>query len=280
MSLSAKERAVKAYLEKFDLLIVSGASSGIGRAFLELAHAMNPSMHFVNVSRKNAEDPGFASFTNIYGDFSSPESLDKAVAELSAYVAGLKRSGKAMLINNSGVGEYTEFCEADDSRIMELISVNDIAPLLLTKAMCPFLLERGGAVLNVCSTAAFQPTPFMAVYGASKAFLLNWSVSINAEMESKGCTVTALCPGPTDTNFFKSAGYDSGVLPDKISVPVANVALYGYWLLARRRVYGISGLQNKVLNGLSRMVPLGCSGKLAHRTMVACARRRAKKGSK
>lgn len=269
MFFEKRTSALSAYYRDYDTCVISGASSGIGSAFLDVLFALNPNLSVVNLSRTEAANPGFEKFLNIKCDFSQKNCIIDGIGELKAYLKENGGSGKLLLINNSGIGEYTEFCAADIKRICRIIEVNALAPIMMTKALCDDLICGHGAILNVCSTAAFQPTPFMATYGASKGFLLNWSISISAEMKMRECTVSALCPGPTATNFFDSAGFDHAILPDAVSVSVRNVAEYGLKLIMNKKVYGIPGFRNKILICLSRLVPLKLSGKLALRAMIS-----------
>ena len=94
---------------------------------------------------------------------------------------------------------------------MEMLDVNIDAVVQLTAGMLPLMRVRGGAVVTVASTAAFQPTPYLAAYGASKAFVLHWSLALNEELRGTGVRALAVCPGPTATDFFHRAGLKQGL---------------------------------------------------------------------
>ncbi|MEY8015666.1 SDR family NAD(P)-dependent oxidoreductase [Mycobacterium servetii] len=122
-----------------------------------------------------------------------------------------------VLVNNAGFGTYGAFAEIDTGREHELVAVNVDALVRLTHAVLPGMLARGrGGILNVASTIAFQPGPYQATYGASKAFVLSLSQALWAETRGSGVTVTALCPGPTRTGFVDALGSD-----------VSHTAIYG-----------------------------------------------------
>jgi short-subunit dehydrogenase len=214
----------------------------------------------------------------VCADFSSPESTLSAAQEAKERLRFCGSGGRMLLINNAGVGEYSEFDDEDEGRIKDIMSINVMAPVMLTKILCADLILRRGAILNVASMAAFQPTPFMCTYGASKSFILNWSISLDAELAAKGCIVRALCPGPCATDFFSSAGYDPSILPDNVTVSNEDVVKCGLHLLTKSKPYGIAGAKNRILNIMSRMMPLGLSGRLAHMAMRHVLNKKGKAG--
>lgn len=112
------------------------------------------------------------------------------------------------LINNAGFGTYGEFAEEDLDRVLSEIQLNISALVELSRVFMPDLLRGRGTLINIASTAAFQPTPGMAVYGATKAFVLNFTEALWAEAQGTGLTVLTLCPGPTETEFFQVVGSD------------------------------------------------------------------------
>ncbi len=266
------------FLRGFGLVVISGGSSGIGAAMLSEIFAANPGVRAVNLSRRPASAPEGASLVNISCDLSDRASLGRALEELRPHVSSARGRGRIMLINNAGFGDYSEFCDSDFGKVSSMLDVNVRAPLALVHAMCRDLCESRGAVLNVCSTAAFQPTPFMACYGASKAYMLNWSVALAAELGPRGCGVSALCPGPTPTGFFSAAGFSSEILPDRVGGSARSVARFGLDLLRRGKVYGISGTLNRILITLSGFVPLAFSGVLARMAMETSRRGRGAEG--
>ena len=126
---------------------------------------------------------------------------------VEALIAALDGRAIDVLVNNAGFGTYGRFPEIDPDRDRDLIAVNVDALVRLTHAVLPGMLERGhGRILNVASTIAFQPGPYQATYGASKAFVLSFSQALWAETRGSGVSVTALCPGPTRDRLCRRAG--------------------------------------------------------------------------
>ncbi|MDP4694598.1 MAG: SDR family NAD(P)-dependent oxidoreductase, partial [Opitutales bacterium] len=108
-----------------------------------------------------------------------------------------------------GYGDYGRMPDLDIGKQLNMIDLNVRAVVDLTTRLLPQLLERGGAIVNIASTSAFQPTPFLATYGATKAFVLNWTLALNEDLRGTSVRALAICPGPTRSNFYKSAGFES-----------------------------------------------------------------------
>ena len=126
-----------------------------------------------------------------------------------------------------------------------MVEVNVAAAVDLTARLLPELRERGGAVINVASVAGFQPTPYMSTYGATKAFLLNWSLALHEELRPHDIPVQALCPGPTTTNFFERVGYSQRVVSDRLSMSPEAVVRASLRGLARKRAVVVPGWRNR-----------------------------------
>ena len=143
--------------------------------------------------------------------------------------------GELLLVNNSGFGDYGKVHQLDIDKQLEMIDLNIRAIVDLTGRLMPQLEKRGGVVMNIASTAGFQPTPFLATYGASKAFVLNWSLALNEDLRETKVRAMAVCPGPTRSNFFKRAGFEIPPMQaksmnqslDMTSDEVAELALKG-----------------------------------------------------
>jgi short-subunit dehydrogenase len=158
------------------------------------------------------------------------------------------------LINNAGFGSMGDFANLELERELEIISLNVMALVALTHRYLQKMRERrSGVIINVSSTASFQPVPFMATYAATKAFVTSFSEAIAEENRSFGITVTALCPGPTDTNFFNVSGADpfraKGM---QTSEEVVETGLEG---VRRGKQHVISGWQNYIGARLGNFVP-------------------------
>ncbi len=162
-----------------------------------------------------------------------------------------------MLVNNAGFGTYGPFAELDAGRERELVAVNVDALVRLTHAVLPGMLARGrGGILNVASTIAFQPGPYQATYGASKAFVLSLSQALWAETRGSGVSVTALCPGPTRTGFVDALGSDVSHTATyrRLAAPEPVVAA-GLRALDRGRAVVVPGWRHRVMATGGRLMP-------------------------
>jgi short-subunit dehydrogenase len=162
-----------------------------------------------------------------------------------------------VLVNNAGFGDWGLFGRADLERQLTMIQVNVIALTELTRRLLPGMISRRrGRILNVSSTAGFAPGPLMAVYYATKAYVLSFSEAIANELSGTGITVTALCPGPTRTGFAATAGVTGSNLfgtPNVMAMePVAEA---GYRGMMRGRAVVVPGLANKLLLFVIRLSP-------------------------
>lgn len=235
--------------------LITGASSGIG---LDLAHLFAQDGHDV-VLVARSEDKLRELATEL-------ERKHKIVAHV--IVADLTRPAAPqqilerapavdILVNNAGFGTSGKFTDADLRTELEMIQVNVTALTQLTKLFLTPMLERGhGRILNVASTAAFQPGPLMAVYYATKAYVLSFSEAIAEELRGTGVSVTVLCPGPTATGFQKNANLGSETLL-KVMRPVSSmsVARAGYRALMRGQRVVIPGVKNKIGVQSIRLTP-------------------------
>ena len=154
-----------------------------------------------------------------------------------------------VLVNNAGFGENKAFAEQDMRRITEMIQLNMTTLTQLTRLVLPQMIAaKKGRILNVASVASFAPGPMMAIYYATKAYVLSFSEAIGNELKGTGVTVTALCPGPTRTGFATAAGATSSNLYSTPGVMVAApVAEAGYQGCMKEKAIVIPGLLNKVL---------------------------------
>lgn len=170
-----------------------------------------------------------------------------------------------VLVNNAGFGLLGEFADTEVTRELEMIQVNIAALTHLTKLFLPAMIKRkSGRVLNVASTAAFQPGPLMAVYYATKAYVLSFSEAVAEELRNTGVTVTALCPGPTRTEFAAAAEMTDSRLFTAFGVAsAAEVAEYGYVAMMHGRRLAIPGIKNKIVAQANRFVPRALTAKIA-----------------
>jgi uncharacterized protein len=161
------------------------------------------------------------------------------------------------LVNNAGFGDFGFFYESDWSKQEQMINLNMTALTYLTRLFLPGMVQRAaGKILNVASTAAFQPGPTMSVYYATKAYVLHFSEAIANELEGKGVTVTALCPGATESGFQTAAAMEESKLVKGKKLPTsAEVAAYGYKAMIKGKKVAVHGFMNKLLVSSIRFTP-------------------------
>ena len=239
--------------------LVTGGSGGIG---YELARLFAKDHHDLVLVSRDADRLRRAS-TTLEGEFKIKASaipfdlsLDGAPRQL---VEQLKRDGSEVefLINNAGFGTFGDFVETSTEDLLGQISLNITALTDLTRRLLPAMLERGtGKVLNVASTAGFQPGPRMAVYYATKAYVISLSEALSNELHGSGVTVTCLCPGATDTGFQKRAHTENSILFRKLRpMNAAEVASDGYRAMMAGKTLAISGFRNWLVAESVRFAP-------------------------
>lgn len=239
-------------------VLVTGASSGIGKA---LAENFARDGYDVVLSARSADKmtAHAADLQQRYGI-----TVHVVVADLEAgdganrLFAEVRNLGIALdaLANNAGYGQFGEFKDSPLMPELAMMQVNMNAVVVLTKLFMPDLIARRGKIINTASTAAFQPGPYMAVYYATKAFVLSFSEAIAAELAGAGVTVTALCPGPTASGFQDRADmHASGLVRGKKLPSSEEVAAAGYRAMQRgQRVY-IPGVMNWIMAQSVRFTP-------------------------
>jgi short-subunit dehydrogenase len=239
--------------------LVTGASSGIG---LEIARILARD-HDVTLAARTAgkldalaAELGGAHVVTV--DLAEPAGARKLVAELPAV---------DVLVNNAGFGDWGAFATAAESKLDEMIELNVGALTRLARAYLPGMLERGhGRIMNVASTAAFQPGPLMAVYYATKAYVLSFSEALAEETRGTGVTVTALCPGPTASGFQAGAAMEDSRLVKGRKLPsAAEVAAYGVKVMRRGDVVAVPGFANKAMAASVRFSPRPVIRRVVHR---------------
>ena len=176
----------------------------------------------------------------------------------SRLLANIESNGERVecLINNAGFGLWGRFANLGGARQRQMIDLNCGALVQLCHAVIPGMIERGrGSILNVASTAAFQPGPGMATYFATKAFVLSFSEALHEEVRKSGVRVTALCPGPTATEFGDIAGFKGNGIFEKLSASSSEVVAAGLKALDANRAVVIPGLLNKIGAQGHRLLP-------------------------
>ena len=169
-----------------------------------------------------------------------------------------------ILVNNAGFGLIGPFAELDAKRERQMIDLNVGTLVDLCRAIAPAMIGRGsGAILNVASTAAFQPGPRMAVYFATKAFVLSLSEALHEELKPRGVKVSCLCPGPTRTEFGEVAGFGGSGLFDRVAMDAPEVVRAGLDGLDSNKAVVIPGMANKAGAMGGRFVPRSVVRKIA-----------------
>lgn len=238
-------------------MLVTGASHGIG---WELARCFARDGHdVVLVARSEHElEARAAELRAVFGVQALPFVLDLSQPEGPARLfAALEDRGLnvEVLVNNAGFGLYGAFSESDVHEDLELMRLNVLSLAVLTRLFLPGMIERSsGGILNVGSMAGFQPGPLMALYYASKAFVLSFSEALANELQGTGVRVGVLCPGPTLTGFQSRAGIQ-GTLFRRGVMSAAEVARIGYLGFRRGRITVIPGLRNRLLAFAVRFAP-------------------------
>jgi short-subunit dehydrogenase len=243
------------------LALVTGASSGIGAELARVLAGRGHDLILVARSREPLERLA-RTWTAEHG-----VTVEIEVADLSAAGAGsalaerLFAGGRRpdVLVNNAGFGLAGPFREHDPAELSRMIAVNVTAVTELCRACLPVMIERRrGGILNVSSLAAFQPGPFMAVYYATKAYVLSLSEALHEECRGTGVAVTALCPGPVETGFAARAAmtetrlFSTGLLPKMDAARVAELGVAG--LMRGKRVV-VPGAVSALLAATSGLVP-------------------------
>lgn len=237
-------------------VVITGASSGIGEEFVKAITAQNCKAKFFNLSRTSPNDAlAGGQLQHCPADLSSATGQDAATAAVETWLDGAGRDGSILLINNSGFGSFGFFPEPSLERSLQMIDLNMRAPVVLTGRLLSRMKERGGAVINISSTAAFQPTPFFAIYGGTKAFMMNWSLGLWRELRDTKVHVLCVCPGPTNTNFFRVAGFSKPPVSEKMQQSSAQVVQESLQALASRQPLLVCGWSNKLAVMISSRIP-------------------------
>jgi short-subunit dehydrogenase len=245
-------------------VLVTGPTSGIGR---ELARLFANDGHpLVLVARRQSSLDAVANElgggATIAADLSTPGAPAAILAALAA--SGVE---VGILVNNAGFGLLGPFDESEAGEQLAMIQVNVTALVALTRGLLPSILNAGadGGILNVASTAAFQAGPNMAIYYATKAFVLSFSEALAVELAGR-TRVSSLCPGPTPTGFQARAGFGDGIKLTGGTLPLLSaeqVAVAGYRGFQRGRTLIVPGLANKATATGVRLVPRRTAARIA-----------------
>ena len=239
--------------------LITGASGGIGAELARVfaAHGHNVVLvarskdRLVPLASELEAAHGIAAWV-IPADLASPTAPSEVYAEV-------ERQGIVVdvLVNNAGFGTNGPFAETDLTDELQMLQVNVVALTHLTKlCLRDMLARRRGRIMNVASTAAFQPGPYMAVYYATKAYVLSFSEALAAELQGSGVTVTALCPGPTISGFQERAQMrGTRLMHTPLMMDAASVARIGYRGLMAGQTIVVPGIANRLLTLAVRLAP-------------------------
>jgi short-subunit dehydrogenase len=250
-------------------VLVTGASSGIGEALSEALAARGA--HVVLVARSTGKLEALAARVRAAGGVASvlPIDLSKPGAARALYDEVQRRELPVdTLVNNAGFGFFGPFDAESPAHLSDQLQVNVVALAELTHLFVPSLLARRGAVLNVASTVAFQPSPFMSTYGATKAFVLSFSEALWAEYRARGLHVAAVCPGPAETPFIDAMGpsvRSTAVFQKPLTVDeVVRTCLSA---LDSRAPTHVVGFRNWLMSQSSRFSPRALTARISARLM-------------
>ena len=245
----------------FPVTLITGASSGIGAALArEFARHGHP---LVLTARRAPELNALADAiatefprqvrpTVIAADLGEPDGVARLAASLQAQ--GLE---PAILVNNAGFGLYGDSALLNRAQQIAIVDLNNRALTDLTMRCLPGVTRHKGGILNVASIAGFMPGPGMAVYHASKAFVVSLTEALHEDLKADGVKVCALCPGPVATEFNAQAGVPHGYFPAALTLPAEDVARAGYaGFMGGHRIV-VPGKPNRIATLLPRLLPRG-----------------------
>lgn len=240
-------------------VLITGASNGFGMEFAKLFAQDGYNLILVarsterlkNLAYQLQDEHELEHVCIITADLTRPEAAREVYDEV-------RKSGIRVdvLINNAGAGVHGMFYETDLEREKAIMQLNNFTPVELTKLFLQdMMLRDSGKILNLASVVSFMPSPLMAIYGATKAFMMSFSEALSDELKDTNITVTALCPGASNTMFFRRAGAaHTRAANGKLSEP-EEVAKDGYDALMKGETRIVSGLLNKAQTAVSAIVP-------------------------
>jgi uncharacterized protein len=248
--------------------LITGASTGIGAALADVFAEHGHDLLLVARNREKLQARAteieqkhkvkVAWFTEDLADPGGPARVHRTVSAEGLDVENL--------VNNAGVGLYGKFVNTDLDAELKMIQLNVTSVVELTKRFLPAMVRNErGRILNVASTAAFVPGPWMSIYYATKAFVLSFSEAIDYELRPKGVTVTTLCPGPTESEFKVRAGSERSRLFESLLMDAPTVARAGYDGMMKGKTLVVPGLRNKLIPVAARLIPRPMMAALSHR---------------
>ncbi len=242
-------------MEKYAL--ITGASQGIGYEFAVILAEKGYNLILVaRNGEKLAKIQAELTQKNKIKVLCSAQDLSQSIACDSVFTefGGLNVE---ILINNAGFGDFGEFVTSDWAKQNEMMQLNMVSLTQLTHLFLPKMVaQKNGKIMNIASTAAFQPGPLMSVYYATKSYVLSFSEAIGKELEKTGVTVTALCPGPTESGFQAAAALEESKLVKGKKLPTSKeVAEFGINAMMKGKSVKVHGFMNNFLAGLVKFLP-------------------------
>ena len=239
-------------------VLITGASSGIG---YELAHTYARNDYaLVVVARR--EERLVALKAELEKKYQSEVKVIVKDLALESSSKGLYEQLEAdqikvdVLINNAGVGDFSSFTQIEEEKLNRMIDLNIKSLTLLSRLFVQGMVERGsGYIINIASTAAFQPLPMMAVYGATKAYVLSFTEALAEELKDTGVGSMALCPGVTESEFQVRADMKNFKLNRSIVASSQDVAEYTFKAMEKSKIVAVHGVANKLGTLLPRFLP-------------------------
>ena len=238
-------------------VVITGATSGIGKELALLFAKAGDSLLLTArnepklkaICKELKERFPKAEFEYVVCDLSKSD-------EITRFADILKGIRVDVLVNNAGFGITGAFCENDPDELNEMMLLNMNCLVRLSRTVIPQMMERGkGGILNVASLAAFMPNPYGNVYAATKAFVKSFSLSLSEEVKGFGITVTALCPGPTETGFGSRSGMGESRILKSGVMNAKTVAKAGFTALENGRRSIVPGAHNKVMAIAGTVLP-------------------------
>ena len=253
-------------------ILITGASGGLGRELAQLHtdHCdhlilLGRTQDHLDALKEELEKKNDCLKIDVFAkDLSKPGAADEVYE-----ITSKKGIELECLINNAGYGDFGEFVDAKWNKIEHMMYLNTVSLTRLTQLYAKDMAKRGkGRIMNVASTGAFVPGPLMAVYYATKAYVLHFSEALNNELEDTGVTVTALCPGPTLSGFQMRAGItNTDLYKKKMFATPKQVATYGHEAMLRGQSVAIHRFRNRIWVFFVRIAPRSLVVKIMRRLL-------------
>ncbi|MBW0432861.1 SDR family oxidoreductase [Leptospira yasudae] len=245
---------------KYEVALITGASGGLGREFSKQLAEQGTNLILTDISasslktlQSELEKKHKIKVETVAADLFSEEGREKIVSYLTR-----KKIKPDLLVNNAGLGYIGDFATEPESSFLTTIRVNIEGLVHLTRKILPLFLKQGkGRILNLASSASFQPVPYFTIYAASKVFVVYFTEGLSRELIGSGVTVHAVCPGPIRTPFFSKAFPAGFRTPEFIWLTPENVVRTALTGMDKNRTIIVVGLVNKIQKFLASLVPIG-----------------------